>query len=70
MDKSIGKNISLSGKYSQKVIDHVKQSATDVFKTALKKAIQKIAEATGDLIRNKINNKITKVSKSSPQNNF
>ena len=68
--KALVKNISLSGKYSQKVIDHVKQSATDVFKTALKKAIQKIAEATGDLIRNKINNKITKVSKSSPQNNF
>ena len=28
-----------------------------------------IAEATGDLIRNKIANKITKFSRSSPQNN-
>ena len=30
---------------------------------------QKIAEATGDLIGNKIANKITKVSENSPQNN-
>ena len=31
MDKNIGKNISknLSGKYSQKLLDHAKQSATD-----------------------------------------
>ena len=34
-----------------------------------KKVIQKIAEATGDLIGNKIANSITKVSRSSPQNN-
>ena len=30
---------------------------------------QKTAEATGDLMGNKIANKITKVSRSSPQNN-
>ena len=29
-----------------------KQSATDAFKTASRRAIQKIAEATGDLIGN------------------
>ena len=34
-----------------------------------KKAIQKTAEATGDLIRNKITDKIRRVSKTSPQNN-
>ena len=65
----MGKNISknLSGIYStgmlamhQKRLDHVKQSATDVFKTASKRATQEIAEATGDLIGNKIANKITK----------
>ena len=70
--KTIGKNISksLSGKYSpdmlamrQKLFDHAKQSATDVFKTALKRAIKKATEATGDLIGNKIANKITRVSK-------
>ena len=73
MVKNIGKNISkdLSGKYSpvmlaarQKLLGHAKQSAADVFKTASKRAIQKIAEATGDLIGNKITNIITKVSKS------
>ena len=33
MGKNIGKNISknLSGKYSQKRVDHAKQSATDAF---------------------------------------
>ena len=34
-----------------------------------KRAIQKTAEATGDLIGNKIATKITKVSKNSQQNN-
>ena len=34
-----------------------------------KKAIQKTAEATGNLIRNKITDKIRRVSKTSPQNN-
>ena len=43
--KNIGKNISksLNSKYSQKLLHHVKQSATDVFKT-LKRAIQKKQE--------------------------
>ena len=67
MVKNIGKNRSksLSGKYSQKLLNHAKQSATDVFKTASKRAIQKTAEATGDLIGNKIASKIMKVSKNS-----
>ena len=65
--KYIGKNISrnLSGKYSQKLLDHAKQSATDAFKTASKRAIQKIAKATGDLIKNEIANKISKVLENS-----
>ena len=71
MGKSIGKNISknLSGIYIQKRLDHAKQSATDAFRTTSKKAIQKTAEATVDLIGNKIANKITKISKTSQQNN-
>ena len=42
MGKNVGKNISknLSGKYSQKLLDHAKQSAADVFKTASKRSIQ------------------------------
>ena len=38
-------------------------------KTASKGAIQKTAETTGDLIGNEIADRITKVSKASPQNN-
>ena len=38
------------------LLDHAKQSATDSFKTASKKAIQQTAEATGNLIGNKIKN--------------
>ena len=37
-------------------------------KTASKRAIQKTAGATGDLIGNKIADKITKVSRTAPQN--
>ena len=70
MSKNIGKNIikNLSGKYSKTLFDHAKQSAGDVPKTVSKRAIEKIAEATGDLTGNKIAYKITKVSKTSPQN--
>ena len=39
-----------SGNYSQKILDHVKNSAADALKTASQKAIRKILEATGDLI--------------------
>ena len=49
MGKNIGKNISknLSSKYDQKLLDQAKQSVTDAFKTAPKRAIQTRAEATG-----------------------
>ena len=62
-----GKNISknFSSKYSQKLLDHAKQSAIYPHKTAPKSEIQKTAEATADLIGNKSANKITKES---PQN--
>ena len=71
--KNMGKNISknLSGECSQKILDHAKQSATDAFKTTSKAAIQKLAEATSDLIGNRIADKIAdmKVWKTSKQNN-
>ena len=62
-DKKFDPNRSktLSVKYSQKPLDHAKQSARDALKIPLKRAIQKTAEATGDLIGNKITDKITKV---------
>ena len=60
--KDLGENISknLSGKRSQKVFDHTKQSATDALKTVSERAIQKTVEATGDLIGNKIADVVTK----------
>ena len=61
--KNVGKN--LSNKYSQKLIDTAKKSTTDAIKTASKRAIQKTAEASGDLIGNKIADKITSISNKS-----
>ena len=54
MGKSIGKNISKSirSKYSQNLLDHAKQSATDAIKTDSKRVIRKTPDATGDLIGN------------------
>ena len=47
INRNIGKNISKSliGKYCKKLIDHAKKSATDTFKTASKRAIQKTADS-------------------------
>ena len=61
--KNIGKD--LSNKYSQKNIDTAKKSVTDPIKTASQQAIQKTAEATGDLVGNKIADRITSISKKS-----
>ena len=66
MDKNISKN--LSSKYSKKLLDHAKWSATDAIKTISKRVIQKTAEATDDFICNKIANRIMKVLKNSKQN--
>ena len=63
--KNSGKN--LSSKYGQKLLDTAKKSTTKKkeAKTASKRAIQKIEEASGDLISNKIADKRTSVSKKS-----
>ena len=57
----------LSNGYGQKSLDSAKKSTADVIKTVSKRAIQKTAEATGDLICNKIADKTTSVSKKSPK---
>ena len=59
----------MTGKYSQKRLDHAYQSATDALKTTSKRVIRKAAGVTADLICNKIANKITGLSKDSQQNN-
>ena len=65
--KNMGK--SLSNKYGQKLLGGDKRSTADAIKTAPKRAIQKTAEATSDLIGNKIADKITSVSKKTNNNN-
>ena len=62
--KNMGK--SLSNKYGQKLLDSAKKSTADAIKTASKRAIQKTAETPGDLIGNKIADRITSVSKKKP----
>ena len=54
---------NLTNKYRQRLVDSAKKSETDAFKIASKRAIQKTAEATGDLICNKTADKITSYSK-------
>ena len=68
--KNMLKNIGTQGKnlcvkYSQKLFDSDKTFTTDAIKTTSKRAIQKTAEATGDLISYKIADQIKSVSKSS-----
>ena len=60
---------SMSNKYGNKLVDTAKKCATDSIKTASKRAIQKTAEVTGDLVGNKIADKITRVSKKKSNNN-
>ena len=71
--RSFAKNISthatkvaknMSNKHSQKLLGSTKKSTTDAIKTASKRAIQNTAEATGDIIGNKIADRITSISKS------
>ena len=62
---SFAKNMckSLSNKYGRKLLHRPKKFTTDAIKTASKRAIQKTAEVTGDLIGNKNADKIASVSK-------
>ena len=57
---------TLSNKYGQKHLDSAKKSKTNAIQTASKSAIQRTAEATGDLIGNKIADKITSFYKKPP----
>ena len=57
-------------RYSLKLLDHAKQTATDALKLASKRAFHKTKQATGDAIGHTIADEITNVSKTSPQNNL
>ena len=62
--KKISKNVG--SKNSRKPFEY----ATDSLKTVLRKAIQKTAQVTDDLTGNKIADRMTKVSKKLPHNNY
>ena len=51
-------------KYGKKLMDNTTKTGIDAAKTASKRVVQKTAEATGDLIGNKIADIITSVGKS------
>ena len=59
--KNTGKN--LSNKYGKMFVNTAKKSAADALKIAGKRAIQKTAEATRNLVGNKIADKIIGSSK-------
>ena len=50
-------------KYGKKLMDTATKTGIDTAKTASKRVLQKTAEATEDLIGNKIANKITSIGK-------
>ena len=60
---------SLNNKHGHKLLDSAEKSTTSAIKTASERAIQKTAERTGDLIDNKIADKITSVSKKPSNSN-
>ena len=53
----------MSNKHGQKLIDITKKSTADATETVSKRAIQKTAETTGDLIANKTADGITNLQK-------
>ena len=62
----VGRNAAknFGDKYGKYLMDTGKKQGTNFAKTACKKIVQKSAEATGDLIGNKINDKLTSLGKS------
>ena len=60
---------SMSNRYGKKLDGTAKKSAGDAVKTVSRRAIQKTAEATSDLIGNKIADKMASVSKKKSNNN-
>ena len=65
--KSIDVGKKMSNKYGRKVLDKSMDSGKDFAKIAGKKVLTKSAEAAGDLIGNKIADRITKSSRNKEQ---
>ena len=58
-----------TSKYGKKIIDTTKKKGSEFAKTAGKRIVKKGAEATGDLIGNKIADKIISLGKSKNKEN-
>ena len=52
-----------TNKYGKKLMDSTSKTGMDASKTAFKRVVQKTAQAAGDLIGNKIVDKITSIGK-------
>ena len=63
MDTATKIGIKFGNKYGKKIMDTATKTGIDAAKTASKRVVQKTAEATGDLIGNKIADKITSLGK-------
>ena len=61
--------IKFDDKHGKELVDSARKTGIDAAKTASKRAVQKTAEAAGDLIRNKIANKITSLGKPKEKTN-
>ena len=66
-DKSIDVGKKMSNKYGRKILDKSMDAGKHFAKIAGKKVLTKCAEATGDMIGNKIADRITKSSRNKAQ---
>ena len=65
--KIFDKNIDVSNKYGRKTLDKSMDASKDFAKIAGKKVLHKSAETTGEMISNKVADRITKSSRNKAQ---
>ena len=65
--KTFDKSIDVSNKYDRKILDKSMDASKDFTKIAGKKVLHKSAEATGEMIGNKVADRITKSSRNKAQ---
>ena len=65
--KIFDKSIDVSNKYGRKILDKSMDASKNFAKTAGKKVLHKSAEATGEMIGNKVADRITKSSRNKAQ---
>ena len=66
-DKNVDVGKSMKKKYGKKILDNSLSAGKDFAKLAGKKVLPKSAEATGDMIGNKIADRITKSTRNKAQ---